>query len=171
MQYSEITINILSAFLILIITLVIANIVVNILKRILRGIELNHLLERELKIKLHLEQTLTSISKYIIYLVGLIAILNKLGISTKIIWTIFGVILLLILIFTILSLKDLVPNILAGIYINQTKKIRIGETIKIKNIEGKVLAIKLLETKIETKNKETVFVPNSILNKEEITKL
>ena len=171
MQYSQLTINLLSAFLTLIITLVIGNILHNILRRILRGIELNKILEKDLKLKVQLEQTIANILKYIIYLIGLIAILNQLGISTQVIWTIFLVLLAIILIFTSLSLKDVVPNIFAGIYINKTKKIRIGETIKVKGVEGQVIAIKLLETKIETKNKEVIFIPNSVLTKEEVIKL
>lgn len=170
MEYSSLTISLLTAFLIVIITLVVANILSNIIKRILKGLELNQILHKQLKLKVPLEETLIAILKYLIYLLGFIVVLNQLGIPSKYLWIVFTIILIIIVVFTILSLKDIIPNIISGVYVNKTKKIKIGDTIKIKGIEGKVLAINLLETKIEAKNKEIVFIPNTILTKEEVTK-
>ena len=171
MEYSTLTINLLTAFLIVILTLVFANIFNNIIKHVLKGLDLNQIIHKQLKMKVQLEETISSAVKYIIYLIGLIAVLNQLGISSKILWIIFAIILVIILIFIILSLKDVIPNIFSGFYIKKTKKIKIGDTIKVKGIEGRVISINLLETKIETKNKESVFIPNTILTKEQITKI
>ncbi|MBI2668192.1 mechanosensitive ion channel, partial [Candidatus Woesearchaeota archaeon] len=42
--------------------------------------------------------------------------------------------------------------------------------IEVKDISGKVIEITLTETKIETKDKEIVLIPNSLLLKEKIKK-
>ena len=36
-------------------------------------------------------------------------------------------------------------------------------------MQGKIIEISLLETKIETKSGDVIFIPNSVLNKTEIT--
>lgn len=171
MEYSSLTISLLTAFLIVILTLIFANIFNNIIKHVLKGLELNQIIHKQLKLKVPLEETISSAVKYIIYLIGLIAVLKQLGISNKILWIVFAIILVTILIFTILSLKDVIPNIISGFYIRKTKKLKIGDTIKVKGIEGRVISINLLETKIEAKNKESVFIPNTILTREEVIKL
>lgn len=171
MEYSALTINLLAAFLIAILSLVIANILGNILKKFLKGTELNAMLEKKLKLKIPLEETIVRLTKYTIYLIGAIAILGQLEIPSRIIKIVFITVIIALLAFTLLSLKDILPNIASGIYIRKTKKIKTGETIKIRGIEGRVTAINLLETEIETKGKEKVFVPNTILTKEEVTRI
>jgi len=56
-------------------------------------------------------------------------------------------------------------SLLAGIYLIRTKKIKKGEIIKISEIEGRILEVNLLETKIETNNKEILFIPNSTITR------
>lgn len=169
MAYSQLALNLINAFLIVIVIAVFAGIIANIAKRIVKGSGLNSWIAVGLGINSPVEKIISEIVRYAIYIFGLIVILKIMGISGRIIWEVllifFGIIILLLL----LMLKDVVPNIMAGMYIKRTKKIRIGETIKVKGVEGKILGIKLLETKIAA-GKEIIFVPNSVLVKEEIIK-
>ena len=49
------------------------------------------------------------------------------------------------------------------------KKFKVGQVIKVKGMQGKIIQITLLETKIETKTGDIIFIPNSVLNKTEVT--
>src|SRR3989338_3632458 len=155
--YQELLIRLLTGFLILIMGLIIAQVTSNILRRFIKGIEVNKTLEQQLKIKINLENYISAIVKYIIYLITIIFALNQLGVSTKILQTILVVFIILIVIFIILAFKDWLPNLISGIYIIRTEKIKLGDKIKTKDIKGKVIEIKLLETKIET-NKNDIMV-------------
>ena len=70
----------------------------------------------------------------------------------------------------ILAVKDFIPNLVAGFYVRQKEKIKPNDTINVNNTEGKVMAVDLTETKIKTKDNDTIFIPNSILVKSKIIK-
>lgn len=169
-QYNEFLIRVLTAFLMLIIGLILAKVISNIIRRFIRGIEVNKTLEKQLKLKINLENHVGSIVKYLIYLITMILILNQLGIPTKILQIILVIIIVLFVLFVILAFKDWLPNLISGIYILRTGKIRPGEKIKINEIKGKVIKINLLETKIETNNNELIFIPNSSITQSVLTK-
>ena len=76
----------------------------------------------------------------------------------------------MLVLFIILSLKDLIPNIAAGFLLHHRKFINKGENITVKDIKGKIIDITLTEIKLETKNKDVVIIPNSVLIKNEIVK-
>lgn len=169
-EYSELLIRILGAFLVLILGLIVANVLSNILRKFLRGIEISRVLEDQLHLKIKLENYLSTLLKYIIYLITIILILDQLGIPTKILQIILIVFIIIIIVFAVLAFKDWLPNLLSGFYVIRTQKVKKGETIKVKGIKGKVTKINLLETEIETNNKEVIFIPNSNLTKFELVK-
>ncbi|MBS3167548.1 mechanosensitive ion channel [Candidatus Woesearchaeota archaeon] len=169
-QYSEFLINIIGAFLILILGAIIAEVLSNILKKFIKGSGITNALEKQLKLKIPIEKYTASILKYIIYFATIIIALSRLGIPTKTLKIILIVIVILIIIFIILAFKDWLPNLISGIYLIKTKKLKPKDIIKINDIEGKVISIKLLETQIETNNKEIIFIPNSNLTKYKVIK-
>jgi small-conductance mechanosensitive channel len=63
----------------------------------------------------------------------------------------------------ILSIKDFMPNLVSGLILHQKRNIRPGEKIIVNNIEGEVINVTIIETKLRTKNGEIVYIPNSIL--------
>ncbi len=164
MPYSAFTVNYVSAFLILILGWVLGSTLSSISRRILKSIETNKFLEEKLNLRTNFESLLTNILKYSIYLLTLSSALTRIGISTKILLWAILIIVFFTLLLLILAFKDVIPNILAWFSIMKTQKIKIGETITVKSITGKVLAINLIETKIQTQSHETIFIPNSILN-------
>ncbi|HLC86218.1 MAG TPA: mechanosensitive ion channel domain-containing protein [Candidatus Nanoarchaeia archaeon] len=169
-EYSANFINIISAFLVLVLGLVIASITTNILRKVLREAELNKILQKQLKFKFPLENSLVSIVKYMIYGATFIFVLNQLGIPTFVLRIIFLVLIVIIIVFIVLAFKDWIPNIVSGFYIYKTQKIKIGDTILINNVKGKVKRINLIETVVFTPNKEVIHIPNSNITKYEVCK-
>lgn len=169
-QYSEFLIKLLSGFLILILGLIFAQVVSNILRRVIRGIEVNKTLEEQLKLKINLENYMSSIMKYIIYFITIILVLDQLGVPTKTLQIMLIIFIILVVVFIILAFKDWLPNLISGIYLIRTEKVKSGDIIKTKDIKGRVIEINLLETKIETNSNEIIFIPNSNLTKIELIK-
>jgi len=158
MAYST---QIIGAFLILILGLISSKITYNLIKRTIKEFELKYLFK---KVGLEkIEKQLPVVIKYLIIATSIIFALLQLGISFATIKTILLIIAGITMIFIILSFKDIWLNLIAGIIIKKSSKLKMGETIKIKNIEGKIIKIGSLETEIKTKKNETVHIPNSLL--------
>ena len=62
-------------------------------------------------------------------------------------------------------------NMFAGLFIHQKRFIKEGDILKVDNTEGKVVHINLVETKIETKQGDIIYIPNSLLTKKTVMKL
>ena len=166
MAYSLTTVNFVSAFLILILGLVLATTLSNIIKKIIKNIELNKTIEKHFNLKLRLEHTLSAAVKYFFTFLSLGIALTQLGIPLKYLsWAIL-LLVFLVLLFIALSLKDLFPNFLAWRALTKTQHIKIGETLTIKGVKGKIKQISFLETQLETEDKECIFVPNALILKE-----
>ncbi len=63
------------------------------------------------------------------------------------------------------SMQDTLGNILGGLAIQLDQSLRIGDWIKVDDVVGKVIETRWRHTAIETRNWETVLVPNSALMK------
>ncbi len=63
------------------------------------------------------------------------------------------------------SMQDTLGNILGGVSIQIDKSIQIGDWIKVGDSVGRVVDIRWRSTAIETRNWETVIIPNSVLMK------
>ena len=162
--------RLVAAIAILLIGVLFARFLSNVIKKVLKEISLNNILKEELGVKLPLEEFISRVVEYIIYFVAIIMALSQLGLTTTILYVILVVILIIIVIMIILAFKDFMPNLTAGFYLHQKKHIRKGDNIEIKTLEGKILDINLVETRIKTKESDEVIVPNSMLLKSEIRK-
>ncbi|MFO0549595.1 MAG: mechanosensitive ion channel family protein [Polyangiaceae bacterium] len=67
-----------------------------------------------------------------------------------------------------LSLQDTLGNILGGLALQTDDSIRVGDWIKVGDLSGKVVEIRWRYAAIETRNWETVVVPNSVLLKNQV---
>lgn len=123
----------------------------------LKGINLNGLDPKKRK----WDSIAGSAVKYFIYVVALILALNQIGLAFNVLNNLVIVLTIIIAIGLFLSVKDFVPNAISGIFIISRHKIEVGQTVKIKGIEGKVKKIDLLETKLETKTGHSIMIPNS----------
>jgi small-conductance mechanosensitive channel len=67
------------------------------------------------------------------------------------------------------SMQETLGNILGGVALQLDNSIRIGDWVKIDDLSGKVVEIRWRFTALETRNRETVVVPNSYLMKNRFT--
>ena len=66
-----------------------------------------------------------------------------------------------------LSLQSTLGNVMAGLSVQLDNSIRVGDWIKIGDLVGKVIEIRWRSTSIETRNWETVIIPNSVLTNQQ----
>ncbi len=67
------------------------------------------------------------------------------------------------------SMQETLGNILGGVALQLDHSIRIGDWVKVDDLSGRVAEIRWRYTAIETRNRETVVVPNSFLMKNRFT--
>lgn len=70
-----------------------------------------------------------------------------------------------------LSLQDTIGNIVGGLAVQLDNTIRFGDWIKVGDVQGRVVEVRWRYTAIETRNWETVILPNSTLIKGQVTVL
>ncbi len=162
-------IKLIAAIAILLIGLVAARIINKILTKILQELEINRVLKEQAGIKVPIEEFIGSLTKYIIYFIAIIWALAELGLQTIILYILLALFLIIIISFIILAFKDFIPNITAGFFIHQKNLIKPGDVIRIKDIEGEVSSVSMVETILKV-NGDTVYIPNSVLTKNEIIK-
>jgi small-conductance mechanosensitive channel/CRP-like cAMP-binding protein len=63
------------------------------------------------------------------------------------------------------AMQDTLGNVLAGVAVQLDNSVRIGDWIKVDSVSGRIRDIRWRSTLIETRNWETVVVPNSMLMK------
>lgn len=167
--------GILSTFIVAIVLLLVGFILAKIFGRMVykffHSFELNQSLEKLAGIKVSAEEIAGTFTTYFVYFVTIVMVLQQMGIATTILHMISAGVILIIILSTFLGVKDFIPNAIAGIFIEREKMIMVGETIKVKGITGKVKQINLVETRLETKTGDVVFVPNSAITKTEVIKI
>ena len=159
--------NLVASLIILLLGLVLGRFLGKLIQRILNELELNRILRKE-GIKLPLEEFIGSLVKYTVYVIALILALSQIGLTEIVLNILIIILLVLIIFFIILAMKDFVPNFSAGLYIHQKSMFKAGDKIKIRNTEGTVIRIGLVETKIITKGNDTIYIPNSLIIKNEL---
>lgn len=70
-----------------------------------------------------------------------------------------------------LSFQDTLGNMMAGMALQMEHAVGVGDWIKIDNQEGLVREVRWRHTAIETRNWDTVVIPNSVLMKSQVTVL
>ena len=160
--YNNLTLNVIGAFLILIIGLVIARILENIIKKTIKELEAERIMKK-INIAVSLEKIVPKIIKTIIYFITLMLVLDQLRISTSLLKDIFIFIIVFLVFLIILAFKDVVPNFISGVLIMKKKSLKVGEFINILNSKGNIIKITLLETQIKTKEGDIIHIPNVLI--------
>ncbi len=112
-------------------------------------------------VHIHLPSILEDILAIIGYLIWAMVRLHYAGVDLSGIVTTSAVITAVIA----FSMQDTLGNILGGVSIQIDKSIQIGDWIKVGDSVGRVVDIRWRSTAIETRNWETVIIPNSVLMK------
>jgi small-conductance mechanosensitive channel len=97
--------------------------------------------------------------------------LDQIGVATGILKIISIAILIIMVASIILGIRDFFPNILSGIFIAQKRFLNKGDLVRFGDIEGEIIEINIIETRIMTKKGDIIYIPNSILTKNEMVKL
>lgn len=69
------------------------------------------------------------------------------------------------------SLQDVIGNVAGGLALQVDNSLEEGDWVKVNDVTGRVVQIRWRHTAIETRNWETVLVPNSVLMKSQVTVL
>ncbi len=67
------------------------------------------------------------------------------------------------------SMQDTLGNVLGGLVLQLDDSLRIGDWVKVDDISGQVVDVRWRHTSIETRNRETVLIPNGWLVKNRFT--
>lgn len=155
--------NIVATFLILVIGAMVAEVVGNVARLSARSLGLDDLF-KEAGNALLPSSLISMVFKYFIYLISITIALTQLGFQTLLLTIIVGsaAIIITLFVFSLIAfgLKDMMPNVLAGVFIRSSGFVKLGQKIEIKEFKGKVVKIGLLATVIQNKD-EILKIPNS----------
>ncbi len=159
--------DLIVAAIILIMGFVAGKIAERLILRFLHSVELDNVLSKAASIKFSLETLLSHIVSYFIYFLAVIMALNKLGLTTTVLYIISASVLALIVLATLLAMKDFLPNAIAGFLIYQKQMFKQDDFVHVKDIEGTVKKINLIESQLETKSGDIIHIPNSTFTNNE----
>ena len=157
------------AAVLFLIGIVLGKIVERFAEWLLHELEVDNWLKKA-KLKFAFEQSIASLLKYIVYAVTIIVTLNQLGLTQQVLNIVAAAIALLVFASVLLGFKDFVPNFIAGLAIHRRGFVKEGDQIRVRDIEGEVRSVNLLDTRIKTPTGDMIFVPNAIMVKTEVTR-
>src|SRR5262249_35417646 len=67
------------------------------------------------------------------------------------------------------SMQETLGNVLGGVLLQVDRSIRVGDWVRVDDVNGRVVEVRWRHTAIETRNRETVIVPNGWLMKNRFT--
>ena len=169
-KFPTIVVNGISALVVLLIGIILARIFSKLAQKALAEIELDKIFKQATGMKTHLEKGVATFVLYLVYFLTFITVLDQLGITGYVIYMVSGAVLIIVILSLFLGIKDFIPNMMAGFSLYREGFLKKGDHIKIKDIEGKIVHMSLIEIRVETKKGDLINIPNSHLKKNEITK-
>tara|TARA_Y100000310_G_C20582928_1_gene763902 strand:- start:238 stop:768 length:531 start_codon:yes stop_codon:yes gene_type:complete len=167
--YGSLLTSVVSGLLFIGFGIIIGNLVSILLKKVLDSFETERLLKK-IGIQFPVVEALSSLTKYVIYVIGLVLGLTFLGLDEIVLLVILIIVLIILIVFIFIGIKDFIPNFFAGVRINWKKKVKKGEFIVMDSTEGRVQDVGFLETRIKMKDGEVAIIPNTLLTKQMIIK-
>ena len=152
---------------ILLVGFAIGILVKKVLSRVLKEISLNKVMNK-VGVTYNLENIVSSVVSYVIYLFTIVLFLDKLGIKSIVLYLIVGAVLMLIILTLLVGMKDIIPNFIGWLYLQKKNKIKEGRRVEVKEISGTVEKIGYLETEIKTEHGDILYVPNSLFMKSKL---
>ena len=159
--------KIASAVIVLLIGFIIGKVLGKLTQRGLHELELNNILLRA-GVKFGMEEFLCHAIEYVIYFIAIVTALDQLGVTAFVLYIVVTAILAILSIAFLLSMKDFIPNFIAGIRLSAKKYFAVGDTITVGSVSGKVKEFGLLETKLVSKTGDIIHIPNATLIKQEV---
>jgi len=162
--------GIVIAILIILIGLIIGQLLSRLIKKLLHELKLNKLINMSTGLNIPIESVISTLVKYIVNLFFLFWALQKLNLGELFVNVIAGGILAIIVVSLLLGIKDFMRNAVAGLFITFKDIVKVEDVIKCNDVSGRVTQIELIQTIIETKSNDVIYIPNSILVKNIVIK-
>jgi len=132
-------------------------------QRLLEEIKLNQMIFKA-NINYDIENIISSLIMYLIYLITIILSLNQLGITSIVGYILIGLVLLLVVLALFVFIKDFLPNFHG--WLKKGRKLKQGQKLEFGQISGAVETVGLMETIIRTTQGDLLHVPNLLFVKE-----
>jgi small-conductance mechanosensitive channel len=165
---NPVIVSLIVPIIILLLGFIIGRIIGKLVQKSLRQVDLDRSARRSFGISFSPEKLISRTVTYFVYLVAVIMALNRLEVTTFVLNVLAAAVVLIAVIAFILAIKDFVPNAMAGIVIRRKKMFRETDKISVADVAGRVTRITLTETKITTRGKDEIFVPNSFFLKHRV---
>jgi small-conductance mechanosensitive channel len=169
--YSKLIIKLVVAVIIILIGFIIGKFIGRIVFKILKELDINSYFRKATGLNISPDSIISKTITYLIDFFVIIVALDAIALTPSIIYVLSGAVIVIIVFSIIIGIKDIIPNIVAGLFLYRRKKFREGDKIQLNGHFGKIKRIDLTETIIEKKNKNLLYVPNSSFLKSEVTKL
>lgn len=159
MSINDVLTKIITFIIIILLGLIISKVVSNLFRKLIKEFEVTKVLKKA-DIKFNPNKFIPSLSKYFIYLLTIIIALNAIGITKIVVRIIVSFSLSVLIIYILISVKDLIPNWYNGLKVK--RKYKVGDKIKYKNIEGKIIYMNSVELQVQSK-KEVIYLPYKLV--------
>ncbi len=106
----------------------------------------------------NIENAIVKISKYVIYIIGILIVIAFLGIDLTSLVIGLGAFSIAIS----FAMSTIIQNLVSGLLVQADRAFQIGDTIEIKGVEGKVVKVSVRTTVIRTEEGHWVYIPNSL---------
>jgi len=163
---NEIVTSVVIAVLIILLGFVIGKVIEITLAKIFNELEVDKNIKKLKKSKSNVGKVLPKSVALVIYIASVIIALSSVGLIGPVFMITLYAILIIVLGTIILNILDVIPNTIE--YFKLINKIKPGDKIKTKLIEGTILKIGPLSTVIIDEQKNTYYLPNTYLGKEKI---
>lgn len=165
---SQTILRIIVALVIVILGLIFGSFFSKLAKKILEDLECDRILKKEAKISLlSFEHSLPKLVKYFVYFIALLFALQALGIVNAFVYAVLALLILVVAAVLLLSMRDCLPDLIAGFRIHRKKSFRIGDHLVMGSTSGEIVDFTRTDIKILTKKKELFIIPNSLFLKNE----
>ena len=167
--FTGIYVNLVAAVIIVLIGFIIGKLAGRLVYKILRELEIRSVL-KQAGVTAPVERYASAAVAFLIYFIAIIMALNQLKIGTLVLSMIVGAVLFILVVSFILSVKDFMPNLMAGISLYRGGGIRKGDVIETQGVTGRIIQITLSKTKMQTKEGDIVHIPHTAMMKQGFTK-
>jgi hypothetical protein len=151
------------ALIILFVGLLVGLLCGKIVRKLLKELEINTFFKNHLGLDIKLDEVLSTGLTWAIYVLTVLLVLYQLGVATFVVNTVSIFIIILAIVLITISMKDFVPNFIAGLRISRRDLFTIGDQVRVDRFEGTIVDIELLEVLVETKGGDILMVPSSYL--------
>ncbi len=166
--FSLVATKLIVAVLVLLIGIIIGKILERLMHKGLHALELDKTLQRA-GTRLFLEEVLSVLAKYVVYFITVVLALETIQLTTTVINIVAAAVIIVVLAGMVLSLRDLIPNAIAGFTLMRKGTVRKGAVLEYKDITGTVMHAGLLELLIKSNNGDIYVVPNALFLQEGFT--